>query len=92
MMIQYQNPDANTAYFKKKTAIHFGIVILPAGAAIARKVILLDPASAPNPEYIGMELIGIGVVVVGLAAAYFLIKKAGGITVGGPGENKPPVL
>jgi hypothetical protein len=38
-----------------------------------------------------MELIGIGVVIVGLAAAYFLIKRAGGIIIGEPGENKPPV-
>ena len=83
--------DTIKAYFLEN-AIHFEIVILLAVIAVARKVILLDPASAPNPEYIGMELIGIGVVVVGLAAAYFLIKKAGGITVGGPGENKPPVL
>jgi uncharacterized membrane protein (DUF373 family) len=61
--------DTIKAYFKEN-AIHFEIVIL------------LDPAAAPQPEFIGMELIGIGVVVVGLAGAYYLIKRAGGIGVG----------
>ena len=82
--------DTIKAYFLEN-AIHFEIVILLAVVAIARKVILLDPAASPNPEFVGMELIGIGVVIVGLAAAYFLIKRAGGIIIGEPGENKPPV-
>jgi uncharacterized membrane protein (DUF373 family) len=82
--------DTIKAYFVENT-IHFEIVILLAVVAIARKVILLDPSTAPNPEFVGMELIGIGVVIVGLASAYFLIKKAGGIVIGEPGENKPPV-
>jgi len=73
--------DTIKAYFKENV-IHFEIVILLAIIAIARKVILLDPASAPNPEYIGIELMGIGIVVVGLAGAYYLIKKAGGIVIG----------
>jgi uncharacterized membrane protein (DUF373 family) len=72
--------DTIKAYFIEN-AIHFEIVILLAIIAIARKVILLDPASAPGPEYIGIELAGVGVVVIGLAGAYFLIKKAGGIAV-----------
>lgn len=73
--------DTIKAYFKEN-AIHFEIVILLAIVAISRKVILLDPSSTPQPEFIGMELIGIGVVVLGLAGAYFLIKKAGGIVIG----------
>jgi uncharacterized membrane protein (DUF373 family) len=73
--------DTIKAYFKENV-IHFEIVILLAIIAIARKVILLDPASAPSPEYIGIELMGIGIVVVGLAGAYYLIKKAGGIVIG----------
>lgn len=82
--------DTIKAYFREN-AIHFEIVILLAVVAIARKVILLDPAAAPKPEFVGMEFIGIGVVIVGLAAAYFLIKRAGGIIIGEHGENKPPV-
>jgi uncharacterized membrane protein (DUF373 family) len=81
--------DTIKAYFKEN-AIHFEIVILLAIVALARKVILLDPASAPQPEFIGLELIGIGVVILGLAGAYFLIKKAGGIVVGDNEEEKPP--
>jgi uncharacterized membrane protein (DUF373 family) len=73
--------DTIKAYFKDNV-IHFEIVILLAIIAIARKVILLDPASTPSPEYIGIELMGIGIVVVGLAGAYYLIKKAGGIVIG----------
>jgi uncharacterized membrane protein (DUF373 family) len=73
--------DTIKAYFKEN-AIHFEIVILLAIIAIARKVILLDPVSAPSSEYIGIELMGIGIVVVGLAGAYYLVKKAGGIIIG----------
>ena len=78
--------DTIKAYFIEN-AIHFEIVILLAIIAIARKVILLDPASASGPEYLGIELVGVGVVVIGLAGAYFLIKKAGGIAVGEQGGD-----
>jgi uncharacterized membrane protein (DUF373 family) len=44
--------------------------------AVARKVILLDPANMTSSEF-GFELMGIGVIVVGLSAGYYLIKKAG---------------
>jgi uncharacterized membrane protein (DUF373 family) len=83
--------DTIKAYFNENT-IHFEIVILLAIVAIARKVILLDLASAPNPEFVGLELVGIGVVVVGLAGAYFLIKKAGGLGVGEQGKGNIQVI
>jgi uncharacterized membrane protein (DUF373 family) len=63
------------AYFREN-AIHVEIVVLLAIIAIARKVILLDPTSMSGTDY-GIELMGIGVIVVGLSAGYFLIKKAG---------------
>jgi hypothetical protein len=51
-------------------------------------VILLNPAQTN-----GLELIGIGIIVVGLAAAYYLLRKAG-FTIGSgmekPPEAKPP--
>jgi uncharacterized membrane protein (DUF373 family) len=81
--------DTIKAYFKEN-AIHFEIVLLLAIVAVARKVILLDPASAAQPESFGFELIGIGVVILGLAGAYYLIKKAGGIVVGEHDKGKPP--
>jgi uncharacterized membrane protein (DUF373 family) len=79
--------DTIKAYFKEN-AIHFEIVILLAIVAIARKVILLDPTAAPSPESFGFELIGFGVIVLGLAGAYYLIKKAGGIVVSENEEKK----
>ncbi len=75
--------DTIKVYFSENT-IHFEIVILLAIVAIARKVILLDPSTAT-----GMEYAGIGVVVVGLAGAYFLVKKAGGMVVGDHGTKEP---
>jgi uncharacterized membrane protein (DUF373 family) len=67
--------DTILEYFRE-SAIHVEIVVLLSIIAIARKVILLDPSTTN-----GLELIGIGIIIVGLAAAYFLIKKAG-ITIG----------
>jgi uncharacterized membrane protein (DUF373 family) len=63
--------DTMKAYITDNV-IHVEVVVLLAIIAIARKVILLYPSST-DPE----ELIGIGVIIVGLAAAYYLIKKAG---------------
>lgn len=67
--------DTMLEYFREN-AIHVEIVVLLSIIAVARKVILLDPATTN-----GLELIGIGVVIIGLSGAYFLIKKAG-ITIG----------
>ncbi|PKL64908.1 MAG: hypothetical protein CVV32_06945 [Methanomicrobiales archaeon HGW-Methanomicrobiales-3] len=67
--------DTIKAYFKEN-AIHVEIVVLLAVIAVARKVILLDPTEMTGFEY-GFEMMGIGVIVVGLAAGYYLIKKAG---------------
>jgi uncharacterized membrane protein (DUF373 family) len=75
--------DTIKAYFRENS-IHVEIVVLLAIIAVARKVILLDPSGVNGIEY-GFELMGIGVIVVGLAAGYYLIKKAG-LTVG-PGTG-----
>ena len=77
--------DTIKAYFVENT-IHVEIVVLLAIIAVARKVILLEPPKLITFEY-GFELMGIGVIVIGLAASYYLIKKAG-ITFG-PGIKKP---
>ena len=71
--------DTIKAYFHEN-AIHVEIVVLLAIIAIARKVILLDPTGMSGIDF-GIELMGIGVIVVGLSAGYYLIKKAG-LTVG----------
>jgi uncharacterized membrane protein (DUF373 family) len=77
--------DTIKAYFTENT-IHVEIVVLLAIIAVARKVILLDPTGMVPSDY-SFELIGIGIIVVGLAAGYYLIKKAG-ITVGPGGDGK----
>jgi len=77
--------DTIKAYFIENT-IHVEIIVLLAIIAVARKVILLDPTGMTGFEF-GFELMGIGVLVIGLGAGYYLIKKAG-ITVG-PGGQKP---
>jgi uncharacterized membrane protein (DUF373 family) len=77
--------DTIKAYFREN-AIHVEIVVLLAIIAIARKVILLDPTGMSAYEF-GFELMGIGVIVVGLGGGYYLIKKAG-ITFGGGKADK----
>jgi uncharacterized membrane protein (DUF373 family) len=76
--------DTIKAYFHENT-IHVEIVILLAVIAVARKVILMDPSNMNGFEY-GFEMMSIGVIIVGLGAGYYLIKKAG-ITIG-PGSVK----
>ena len=67
------------AYFREN-AIHVEIVVLLAIIAVARKVILLDPTGMTGIEY-GFELMGIGVIIIGLSGGFYLIKKAG-LTIG----------
>lgn len=76
--------DTIKAYFKENV-IHVEIVVLLAIIAVARKVILLDPTGMTGIEY-GFEMMGIGVIVVGLSTGYYLIKKAGIMI--GPGGLK----
>ena len=71
--------DTIKAYFYEN-AIHVEIVVLLAIIAIARKVILLDPTGMSGIDF-GIQMMGIGVIVVGLSACYYLIKKAG-LTIG----------
>ena len=73
--------DTMMEYFREN-AIHVEIVVLLAIIAIARKVILLNPSQTT-----GSDLIGIGIVIIGLAGAYYLIRKAG-ITFGPKGLQR----
>jgi uncharacterized membrane protein (DUF373 family) len=82
VLITVELLDTMKAYIADNV-VHVEVVVLLAIIAIARKVILLDPALIDSTE-----LIGIGVIIVGLAAAYYLIKKAG-VRIG-HGFNKPP--
>ena len=67
--------DTLKAYLRENV-IHVEIVILVAIIAIARKVIILDPEFNTD----GILMIGMGVIVVGLGFAYYLVKKANSIS------------
>ncbi|MFA4861115.1 phosphate-starvation-inducible PsiE family protein [Methanoregula sp.] len=77
--------DTIKAYFRENT-IHVEIVVLLAIIAVARKVLLLDPLGLSPFEY-GFEMISIGVIILGLSAGYYMIKKAG-ITIGPDGIKR----
>jgi|SRR5208337_312489 len=87
VLITVELLDTMKAYITDNV-IHVEVVVLLAIIAIARKVILLDPASTN-----GGELIGIGIIIIGLAAAYYLLRKAG-VVIGSGAEKyfkeKPP--
>jgi uncharacterized membrane protein (DUF373 family) len=88
VLITVELLDTMKAYITENV-IHVEVVMLLAIIAIARKVILLDPAATD-----GVELIGIGIIIVGLAAAYYLLRKAGFVigsgVAGRTPEEKPP--
>lgn len=75
------------AYFHEN-AIHVEIVVLLAIIAVARKVILLDPGEMSGSEF-GFQLAGTGILIAGLAAGYYMIKKAG-ITIGSCHDDDRP--
>jgi len=66
--------DTLKAYLRENV-IHVEIVILVAVIAIARKVIIIDPEFAD-----GAFMAGMGVIIIGLGIAYYLIKKANTMT------------
>jgi uncharacterized membrane protein (DUF373 family) len=58
--------------YLKENVVHVEVVVLVAIIAIARKVVVLKIEELP-----GNTIIGIGVLIVALAIAYYLIKQAG---------------
>lgn len=63
--------DTIKVYFKENV-VHVEVVVLVAIIAIARKVVILKAEELP-----GLTLIGIAAIIIALAVAYFLIRKAG---------------
>jgi uncharacterized membrane protein (DUF373 family) len=59
-----------------KNEIHVEIIILVAIIAVARKIILLDPF-AEGESLNSAAMIALGVVVVALAASYYLVRRSG---------------
>lgn len=60
-----------TAYLREHT-IQIELVLVTALTAVARKVIVMQPGVQKNPG----ELIGLGVSVLCLAAAYWLVRQS----------------
>ncbi|WP_411870297.1 phosphate-starvation-inducible PsiE family protein [Vulcanococcus limneticus] len=60
-----------TAYLRDQV-VQIELVLLTAMTAVARKVIVLPPGTESKPQLMA----GFGVIVVGLAAAYWLVKWA----------------
>jgi len=57
--------------YLKEHALNVQVVLLVAMIAIARKVIILD-----SSEIESLTLIGIGFIILSLAAGYYLVKKS----------------
>ena len=74
--------DTLKAYLRENV-IHVEIVILVAVIAIARKVIILEPEYSD-----GALMAGMGVIIIGLGIAYYLIKKGNAIVTEAP--DSPP--
>ncbi|MGM0621163.1 MAG: phosphate-starvation-inducible PsiE family protein [Bacteroidota bacterium] len=58
--------------YLKQNQVHVEVIVLVAIIALARKIVVLK-----IEEMSGEVIIGIGVLIVALAIAYYLIKKAG---------------
>jgi uncharacterized membrane protein (DUF373 family) len=76
-----------TAYLRDQV-VQIELVLLTALTAVARKVIVLPPGTENKAPLMA----GFGLIVVGLAAAYWLIRKAGqGANRPLSAENNPPL-
>ena len=60
-----------TAYLREHV-VQIELVLVTALTAVARKVIVMPPGMQKNPA----ELIGLGVAVLALAAAYWLVRQS----------------
>lgn len=60
-----------------KNEIHVEIIILVAIIAVARKIILLDPFVEGAEALNSAGMMALGVVIIALAASYYLVKKSG---------------
>lgn len=58
--------------YLKENVVHVEVVVLVAIIAVARKIVVLK-----IEEIDGFTIIGIGVIIVALAVAYYFIKRAG---------------
>ncbi len=66
-----------TSYLRRRV-VQIDLVLLTAMTAVGRKVIVLPPGSENKP----LLLVGLGVAVLCLAAAYWLVRQSARIRVG----------
>jgi uncharacterized membrane protein (DUF373 family) len=69
--------------YLKDNVVHVEVVLLVAIIALARKIVIYDIETLT-----GDKIIGIAVLIIALAGAYFLIKKAGIMTLWIEKENE----
>lgn len=69
--------------YLKEHVMHVEVVILVAVMAVARKVIVMD-----FEKMSGLEIAGIGGLLVALAIGYYLVRKAGGCDFGQESDQK----
>jgi uncharacterized membrane protein (DUF373 family) len=62
----------NLTAFLREHAVQIELVLVTALTAVARKVIVMPPGVQKNPA----DLIGMGVAVLSLAAAYWLVRQS----------------
>lgn len=74
-----------TAYLRDQV-VQIELVLLTALTAVARKVIVLPPGTEDKSQLMA----GFGLIVVGLAAAYWLIRQAGQGANRGQDSNSHP--
>lgn len=58
--------------YLRQNQVHVEVVILVAIIALARKIVVLEIEELP-----GEKIIGLGILIISISVAYFLIKKAG---------------
>jgi uncharacterized membrane protein (DUF373 family) len=61
--------------YLKENVIHVEVVILVAIIALARKIVIMEIDSIS-----GVKIIGIGIIIISLAASFYLIKRTGLMT------------
>jgi len=61
----------NVTSYLRRHVVQIELVLLTAMTAVARKVIVLPPGAENKPELLG----GLGIAVVALAAAFWLVRS-----------------
>ena len=72
--------------YLRRNVVHVEVVVLVAIIAVARKVVVLKVE-----DLSGEVVIGIALLIIALAGAYYLIKRAGSLFCGDDDESKDKI-